>query len=573
MQRTVVTLLVVVTLLGLTPHRAAAGHEIVRLEDVEDGDIATAGFRLSRAVRVRIECEGAGHDEGLQAYGWILDARTRDVAWSLTPASAGVTRKGEFVFAGDVTLPAGNYLAHYAAFSEYGEQERTLTLFGKKVVKIRVNRDKAKKARNRERWGLRLETRSDSDADAVRPDPSHGEDPLLLARLAPLGDDALERRALKVKQPARIAVYALGEADDDRNTMHDLGWILDWSSRKPVWEMVASRCEPAGGAKKNHRIRASVALAPGNYEIFYYSDGSHSANNWNAAPPYDPESWGITVTGATSADLKRIEVGGPSPEPVPLVGLLRQTSNAYGSIGFELSRPARLRVRALGEWSHGGGLADYGWIEAVKSQTMVWTMDPRRSEHAGGAERNRAAEEIVSFEPGSYALFYTTDDSHAYKDWNSPPPYVPEDWGIALYPLDAEKVAVRTFEPKLVDDDGRDLVRFTRTGDNAEVEQHFHLEKPTRVRIVALGEGLDREMFDYGWIETASGEVVWEMTIRNSRHAGGAAKNRLFDGVILLDRGDYVARFVTDGSHAWGTWNAERPPAPYRWGMRVLPAE
>lgn len=563
-----------VVLAGVTSS-SAAGREVVRLEDVEDGDIATAAFRLSRPVRVRVECEGAGHEKRLDAYGWILDARTRDVAWALTPATAGLSRKGEFAFAGDLNLPAGRYIAHYAAFADIGEHTRTLTLFGKKILNVRVKRDRDKHAAgNRDRWMLRVVTRSESDSDAVEFDDGSFSDPLLLARLAPIGDGALERRTLRVTQSAHIIIDALGEQERDRNAMMDLGWILDATTRQPVWEMVAASSAHAGGAEKNRRVRAKLQLPPGNYEVFYSSDDSHSADSWNAAPPYDPDSWGITLLAAAGADAARVVVGGPSPEPKPVVALLRQSSNAYGSIGFELPRAARLRVRALGEVTRDENLVDYGWIENLASRQHVWEMDGRRTRPAGGAAKNRAADDIVSLPAGKYALYYSTDDSHAYHDWNATPPYVPEDWGIALYPLDKESISIRTFAPEAEEEtSGRDLVRLTRATDDADLEQRFHLDRATRVRIIALGEGLDREMFDYGWIENARGEAVWEMTIRNSRHAGGAAKNRVFDGVILLDRGDYVARFVTDGSHAWGSWNAERPPAPHRWGIRLLPAE
>ena len=65
-------------------------------------------------------------------------------------------------------------------------------------------------------------------------------------------------------------------------------------------------------------------------------------------------------------------------------------------------------------------------------------------------------------------------------------------------------------------------------------------------------------MVDYGWIEDAkSGRRVWEMTYRMTEHAGGAKKNRRFDGVIRLPAGEYVLRYETDGSHSFGDWNAD----------------
>jgi len=66
---------------------------------------------------------------------------------------------------------------------------------------------------------------------------------------------------------------------------------------------------------------------------------------------------------------------------------------------------------------------------------------------------------------------------------------------------------------------------------------------------------------------------VWEMTMRNTHHAGGARKNRVFDGEVKLDTGRYVVHYQTDGSHAYGDWNDRRPPDPHGWGITVTMAK
>jgi hypothetical protein len=114
-------------------------------------------------------------------------------------------------------------------------------------------------------------------------------------------------------------------------------------------------------------------------------------------------------------------------------------------------------------------------------------------------------------------------------------------------------------------------VRMVQLGNNADESHRFHLDRPTRVHIIALGEGIEPDMADYGWIEnTHTSEVVWALTWCNSRGAGGASKNRLFDGEIVLEGGDYAAHFKTDHSHAWNDWNATPPENAAMWGMTVL---
>ena len=79
------------------------------------------------------------------------------------------------------------------------------------------------------------------------------------------------------------------------------------------------------------------------------------------------------------------------------------------------------------------------------------------------------------------------------------------------------------------------------------------------MRIYALGEGSEGDMNDYGWIEDAkTGRIVWEMGYRMTDHAGGARKNRMFNGTILLQAGDYNVYYESDDSHAFNDWNASR---------------
>jgi len=49
----------------------------------------------------------------------------------------------------------------------------------------------------------------------------------------------------------------------------------------------------------------------------------------------------------------------------------------------------------------------------------------------------------------------------------------------------------------------------------------------------------------------------------------GAAKNRRFEGTIKLPAGEYVLRYETDDSHAFGSWNAAPPDEPELYGITL----
>jgi hypothetical protein len=118
------------------------------------------------------------------------------------------------------------------------------------------------------------------------------------------------------------------------------------------------------------------------------------------------------------------------------------------------------------------------------------------------------------------------------------------------------------------------LAQLVGVRDDEQVRKPFSLDRDTDVRVYAIGEGTGGEMVDYGWIEDAkSGRRVWEMTYRVTEHAGGANKNRRFDGVIRLPAGNYVLRYATDGSHSFGDWNAAPPDDPEAYGITVYRAK
>ncbi len=57
--------------------------------------------------------------------------------------------------------------------------------------------------------------------------------------------------------------------------------------------------------------------------------------------------------------------------------------------------------------------------------------------------------------------------------------------------------------------------------------------------------------------------------VETAAHAGGARKNRVYDGVIKLPPGEYVVRWRSDDSHSFGNWNMEPPEDRAHWGVTV----
>jgi hypothetical protein len=115
------------------------------------------------------------------------------------------------------------------------------------------------------------------------------------------------------------------------------------------------------------------------------------------------------------------------------------------------------------------------------------------------------------------------------------------------------------------------LAELVRMGDSERARTTFRLERETTLRVYALGEGVNGDMVDYGWIEdAASGRVVWEMSYDATEPAGGARKNRAFEGTVRLPAGSYVLHYKSDGSHSYEDWNDDAPDDAASWGITVF---
>jgi len=114
------------------------------------------------------------------------------------------------------------------------------------------------------------------------------------------------------------------------------------------------------------------------------------------------------------------------------------------------------------------------------------------------------------------------------------------------------------------------LAKLIRVGDDEHLKKQFTLNRTTRVRIYAIGEGNFDEMYDYAWIENVNEHrTVWRMRYRETEHAGGARKNRIVDTIITLKPGTYRVHYQSDDSHSFRHWNARPPYDESNWGITL----
>ena len=570
-------LVTVVTLATAAP--AAAQALLADIRDLSPRQTRMEAFALTTAQDVRIEATG---EEGDQNHtftvlktlwdgrserrpqpwvgnAWILDLKNRRVVWELSAAATSGRRAGARDFKGTLRLPAGSYAAYVSAYptgyssDDDGVNKRITRWFGAdhlEQYKLTVFGS-----------GQRL---SSAEVDRLRQQASANE----IVGFRGSSPEQFHQKGFVLDRPTDIELYAIGEAREDGE--FDAGWIVDAVTREKVWKLSWRDSSPAGGAEKNRVIWQTRKLPAGRYAALYATDDSHDPSQWNSPPPHDPDFWGLSVRVPDASQRTAVKTFAYEHVPqsaafVTLSGIGNRESRKQG---FTLNRPMDVRIYALGE-GRDDRMFDYAWITGSDAR-RVWEMRYDETEHAGGDTKNRLVDKTIRLDKGSYVVHYISDDSHSSDEWNSSAPSAGKYWGVTLLAASGslDRSVIAPFDPKK---DPNIIAEITAVRDDDRVEKRFRLDRTTEIRVYAIGEGTGRDMHDFGWIEDAkTRKTVWEMSYRLTEHAGGASKNRRFDGTITLPAGEYILKYETDGSHSFGDWNADAPDDPEAWGITLF---
>jgi hypothetical protein len=565
---------------------------VVTLKGFCDSELKCAGIDVRNTTTVHIKATGGGGDYGwsyksdkMFAYAWIINADTRDLVWKMDVKNTSRVQD-ERVFDGTITLNPGSYEVYFTAYAfayhtafthlNMNVDHRQNPLFSAGPRKTGffswfsdwwsddIARDWEERCK---KWGVDLYV-DESIAGQLGTFTPPKEAPATVVKATGLGDHELVRRGFSLSAPTTLMVYAIGEVRDSREPS-DWGWIVNVRERNRKWEMTGNLTW-AGGSRKNQKSSATVTLEKGEYVLYFVTDGSHSTADWNEEPPYDPLNWGVAISVTDEKDRTNFRTFDYTEDQNVIVALTKVKDNDYRSDGFTLKEDTRVRIYAFGERSNSRRqMADYGTILDAKTRAKIWAMDVDRTLPAGGASKNRYCDEVITLPRGSYIVTYTTDDSHSFDDWNDDPPFDPDHYGITI--MGSGEKFKRSAVERYVEERTRNIIaQIVKPGDEIDRAEKFTIDKPTRVRIYAIGEGQNRDMYDYGWIEERkTGNVVWEMTYSMTFHAGGGRKNRMVNTTILLERGDYSLHWKSDDSHSFGDWNVAPPEDQQYWGITL----
>lgn len=560
---------------------------VVVLSDIEPERLRHAAFSLDRPARIAIEAVGSYEstdgNASLAAYGWVLDRKDREVVWRMEPETSTRDRGSVATARDTVELDPGIYDIYFSSFGNRNSSRFGISLldriFGNESGWRNDDSEWRMVVRMSDGERTAVERLEEEPDDQLAPQP-----PNAVWSTAPMRGRQNEEYVFRVADSARLFVYAVGEIGDEQM---DYGMIENVLAGERLWEMTIANTDHAGGWNVNRVYSDTLSIEPGIYRAVYETDALQSWGDWVGNPPFDVAGWGITL----SADpVSAVTAFDPVTTRSPIIELTRVGNDERRRAQFRVNEPVHVVANAVGEIGEGSRY-DWAWLRNNESQESVWEMTWENSRRTGDHDNNRAEMAFFHLEPGAYTLGYETDDSHAFDSWRHALPEHPNRWGVSLFPVeedvDSTIVEVLGYEQSTLENDdmrpppppapsatpdlpGTTILTFSEVGNETRRSESIVLDEQSNLHVQAMGEISISGRYDYAWIEnTETGEIVWEMTWQNTRPAGGADRNRRFDGTVTLDAGTYTVHYRSDFSHAYGDFGDEAPIDPQNWGIRI----
>jgi len=392
-----------------------AKNALVSFIRVRDDEFLQKSFTVKNEVELYIRGIGEQLDNEQLDFAWIVNDNTLEKVWPNDYTrfkNAGGGRKNKLV-SEKIDLEKGEYTLYFISDGSHSYEKWNVL-----------------PPNDPQSWGISLWT---SKKNRSKVFAGENKTPFVL-ELNMARDNEYLSQAFSLKKDMKLRVYCVGERSGDYD-MADYGWIVNSDTHEKVWEFKERNSSYAGGGKKNRMINEEIELEEGNYIAYYVTDGSHSYRDWNAAPPLIPNLWGLSIIAVDDSKYFELLDEFPSSEENVLAEIIRVGDHEYEKESFTLKRDSEIRIYAIGE-GDGGRLDDLGWIRNHETGKVVWEMTYRNTDSAGGARKNRVFDDTILLPKGEYTVYYETDGSHSYRDWNASPPRDQEHYGISVYLID-----------------------------------------------------------------------------------------------------------------------------------------
>lgn len=387
--------------------------------------------------------------------------------------------------------------------------------------------------------------------------------------------EGLSSAGFETRDAIPIVIHAVGSVGDgaDAPELAVYGWILNESTRNPIWVMDSASINRIEGDLAIVEAD-TILLEPGRYAAFLTSHWD-LVSRYRRSATRNREKWNMVIRAANEdVELWARPVTVMNDNADAFWSAAPLENDAHQEFFFEVHRQDQLDIYAVGQLDaeSASPLTDYSWIEDVHSGRPVWHLSLDNTEWAGGARENRMFRGSITMQPGVYRVVARTNGRHAFKDWEDNPPYDPSAWGITL--TTGNSSAFTRFDPWM-DADRDPIISVTRVGDDESHSHRFRVSEPTSVVVWAMGEITSEDgLWDVATLSQSVGGQdveVWTMDYQSSIHGGGGSKNRVAVKFLQLNPGDYQLDYTSDGSHSYDHWNDDPPNHQERWGVTLFP--
>jgi hypothetical protein len=258
------------------------------MTDFQTGDLVVDGFELKGQTSVTIHAIGAAlkNTEDLYAYGWIIDADSREPVWIQSDQESHRYKGSNYFreFEDEITLPAGRYECYYYASRpfytdldiEFNDLGKALEFLGDFIGK----NDENQKYYDENLDALLFEITAPAGL-FTKFNPSKNIQENSVIDFSQPGNDYTGKKGFTLKKDLNLKIIAEGEYSSSDRVFVDYGWIINADSRKKVWQMDKWNTSWSGGARKNRGFIGDVSLPAGNYIAYYVTDDSHTFGDWN----------------------------------------------------------------------------------------------------------------------------------------------------------------------------------------------------------------------------------------------------------------------------------------------------
>ena len=329
------------------------GLTVAEIKNLRSGDLESIGFTLNKGADIDINVVGikVPRNRSMLAYAWIIDSDTRELVWELESRRTKSYMKNSLLRKKSTVeyLKAGSYELYYSVPNRehWGWGSFNGDFFDELSNLFDGDNDRRLRKRDIRECYVKLTSDELQAADIERFEIDGGHAGALIKHTQ-LGDSEFIKTGFMLSKSGKLRIYSLIEQPGKNEPPNPNSRIINMETRERVWEIDKWDTEYAGATEKNQLFNDEVKFEKGKYVLYVVTDGSHSYEEFNASPPYDPINWGITILPGEGFDKSSFSIIDVTGRGDAAIELTKSRNNDFQEQSFEIKSKTKLRIYANG---------------------------------------------------------------------------------------------------------------------------------------------------------------------------------------------------------------------------------